>query len=229
MYKPTLLYAEDDQEIRENFAIILHEYFDTVYLAKNGKEALALYREKHPDILLLDIGMPLLNGLDLVESIRNNDQNTPVIMLSAYSDTEKLLSAIGLKVEAYLLKPIDMMLFKKTITKLIRQLQTNDTVILREDLSWNTKHLTLSYKDEQIKLTKKERHLLQLLNNRIEEYLSNDDLIINIWHEEIPDHSHNNKLIQLVYRLNKKIMQYLPSCPHLIENSYTLGYRITRR
>ena len=62
MYKPTILYAEDDQEARENLAIILQQYFDIVYTASNGKEALDFYHEKHPDILLLDISMPSLNS-----------------------------------------------------------------------------------------------------------------------------------------------------------------------
>jgi DNA-binding response OmpR family regulator len=227
MIKPTLLYAEDDQESRENYAFILQKYFSDIYLAQNGKEALSLYYEKHPDILLLDISMPLLNGLDLVKTIRKDDPDTHIIMLSAHSDREKLLSAVNLKLEAYLLKPVDDTLLKETIIKLIRQIQTKESVYLREDLIWDKNHSSLIYKGEQLKITKKERLLLQLLTHNLGTYVSHDELIIHIWDDEIPDHSHDNKLIQLIYRFNKKIMQHFSSPTHLIENSYTLGYRLT--
>ncbi|OQX50006.1 MAG: hypothetical protein B5M46_02385 [Epsilonproteobacteria bacterium 4484_20] len=58
-------------------------------------------------------------------------------------------------------------------------------------------------------------------------FLSHDELILHIWHDDIPDHSHDNKLIQLIYRFNKKLTQQFSLDTHLIENSYTLGYRIS--
>ncbi len=227
MIKPTLLYAEDNQESRGNCAFILQEYFSDIYLAKNGKEALTLYYEKEPDILLLDISMPLLNGLDLAKTIRKDDHHIPIIMLSAHSDREKLLYAVGLKLEAYLLKPIDESLLKETIVKLIRQIHTKEIIYLREDLIWDRAHFNLIYNGQELRITKKERLLLQLLTYNLGTYVSHDELIIHIWHDEIPDHSHNNKLIQLIYRFNKKMMHYFSSPRHLIENSYTLGYRLT--
>ena len=226
MYKPTVLYAEDDQEIRENLSIILHQYFDTVYTAKNGKEALDLYHEQHPDILMLDIHMPYLDGLDVARIVRQADPNIPIVILSAYSDREILLDAVNLKLEAYLLKPIDHTILKETITKLISQTEGKETVHLRKGLVWHNSSTTLVYEKKEIKLTKKERLLLQILTKHIDNYVSHDELIIHIWHDDIPDHSHDNKLIQLIYRFNKKLAQQLPMETHLIENSYTLGYRI---
>jgi DNA-binding response OmpR family regulator len=226
MYKPTVLYAEDDQETRENLSIILHQYFDTVYTAQNGKEALELYHEQHPDILLLDIRMPCLDGLDVARIVRQADPNIPIVILSAYSDREKLLDAVNLKLEAYLLKPINNTELKETITKLISRTEGKETVRLRKGLVWNNSSTTLMYEKKEIKLTKKERLLLCILTKHIGKYISNDELIIYIWQDDIPDHSHDNKLIQLIYRLNKKITQALHCDTHIIENSYTLGYRI---
>jgi len=226
MVKPTLLYAEDDRESRENYSIVLQEFFSRIYLAKNGKEALNLYYEKQPNVLLLDISMPLLNGLDLVNIIRKEDTDTPIIMLSAHADKEKLLYAIGLKLEAYLLKPIDDVQLKAVITRVIRQLQETEIVCLRKDLTWDRYSAILTYKNESIKITKKERLLLQLLVKHIGKYVSHDELILHIWYDDIPDHSHDNKLIQLIYRFNRKLTQQLSLETHLIENSYTLGYRI---
>ena len=227
MYKPTLLYAEDDLESRDNYSYILGKYFNDIYLAKNGKEALALYYEKQPDILLLDISMPMLNGLDLVKLIRKKDPNIPIIMLTAHSDREKLLCAVGLKLEAYLLKPVDDTLLQETIIKVIRQMQEKERIFLKEDLIWDTERSELIHKEKPLKITKKERLLIEILCQKPGKYLSHDELIFHIWNDEIPDHSHNKKLIQLIYRLNKKIAEYTSSEMHFIENSYTLGYRVT--
>jgi len=216
MHKPTALYAEDDRETRENFIILLHQYFDTVYSAANGKEALNLYHQEKPDILLLDIDMPYLNGLDLAKTIRQTDSTTPIVIVSAHSDREKLLYAVGLKLDAYLLKPIDAIQFQETMNMLIKQIQENEIVCLRKNLIWNKYTTTLTYKNKPLKITKKECLLI-----------SHDELIIHVWYNDIPDHSHDNKLIQLVYRLNKKLIQQLSPNTHLIENSYMLGYKIS--
>ncbi|OQX49718.1 MAG: hypothetical protein B5M46_04050 [Epsilonproteobacteria bacterium 4484_20] len=226
MHKPTVLYAEDDRDTRENFITLLHQYFGTVYTAGDGKEALELYREHAPDILLLDITMPQLNGLDLAKIIRQDDPDIPIVILSAYSDREKLLSAVNLKLEAYLLKPLDETRFKETMSRLIKQIQEKEITSLGKHLTWDKNYTNLTYKGEPIKLTKKERLLLEILTKHIGKYVSNDELIIHIWQDDIPDHSHDNKLIQLIYRVNKKLTQKLSLDTHLIENSYTLGYRI---
>ncbi len=227
MPKPTLLYAEDDRETLENYTYFLKPYFQTVYTASNGKEALKLYYDKQPDILLLDISMPLLNGLDLAKIIRKEDSDTHIIMLTAHSDTEKLLQAVELKLETYLLKPIDDILLKETMIKVIRKMEEHEVICLRNDLTYNKATEILSYKGMPVKVTKKERLLLQILTKYIGKYVSHDELILHIWHDDIPDHSHDNKLIQLIYRFNKKLTQQFSLDTHLIENSYTLGYRIS--
>jgi DNA-binding response OmpR family regulator len=226
MLKPTLLYAEDDQESRENYAFILKPFFSDIFLASNGKDALDLYYEKQPDIMLLDISMPLLNGIELAKHIRKDDPNTSIIMLSAHSDREILLEAVGLKLEAYLIKPVDDVQLNETIEKLIRETRADTTIPIRENLVWDRNNANLLYKDQELKITKKERLMLQVLTRQAEKYVSHDELIFHIWPDEIPDHSHNNKLIQLIYRFNKKIMEETSSDIHLVENTYTLGYKL---
>ena len=90
MHKLTLLYAEDDNETRENYAFVLKQYFHKVYTAKDGKEALSIYNEMKPDILLLDISMPLVNGLDMAKEVRRYNETIPIIMRTAHSEHDKL-------------------------------------------------------------------------------------------------------------------------------------------
>jgi DNA-binding response OmpR family regulator len=224
----TLLYAEDDLQSRKNYAFVLEEYFSKVYLAEDGREALDLYHEKKPDVLLLDISIPFINGLDVAKAVRTTNKDIPIIMLTAHAEQEKLLTAIPLGISEYLLKPIDDKSLMETVLKVIREIQGRNIISIREKLWWNKINFNLFYKEENIKLTKKEHKLVTLLINSIGKYFTHDTLIIQIWDDEIPDASHDNKLHQLVYRLNKKINAVTNNDTQLIENTYTLGYQIDR-
>lgn len=226
MNKPTLLYAEDDQETRENYAFVLKQYFHEVYTAQDGKEALALYKSKKPDVLLLDISMPLMHGLDVAKEVRRYNETIPIIMLTAHSEQDKLLKAVNLKLEAYLVKPIDNLLLKNTMLHLIARLTKKDMLDLQNGFSWDKINSELYYKNNLIKLTKKETLLVQLLGKNTGNYVSKDTLIFSVWNDEIPNDSHDNKLIQLVYRVNAKIASHTSSSVQFIENSYALGYKL---
>ena len=226
MYNLTLLYAEDDTESRTNYAFVLEEYFSKVYVARDGREALELYYDKKPDVLLLDISMPFVNGLDVAKTVRKTNKDVPIIMLTAHADQQKLLTAIPLGLSKYLLKPIDDKSLIQTVLKAIREIQAREIVPLGKNLEWNKTTSNLLYKDESVKLTKKEKGLMEFLCGSTGKYFMHDALILHVWDNEIPNASHDNKLHQLVYRLNKKINGVTNSDVQLIENSYTLGYRI---
>ena len=123
MSELTLLYAEDDLQSRENYAFVLEEYFSKVYLAEDGREALELYHDKKPDILLLDISMPFIDGLDVAKAVREENREIPIIILTAHSEQSKLMRALSLRLEEYLLKPIDDEKLQKVILKAINKIQ----------------------------------------------------------------------------------------------------------
>ncbi len=226
MPKLTLLYAEDHQESRENYAFVLKDYFYEVYTAKDGREALDMYHEKKPDVLLLDVSMPKMDGLDVAAAVREEDDETPIIMLTAHSEVDKLLRAVPLKLEKYLLKPINTKLLQNTMLELIKKIQYKDIVQLKEGLSWNRISNSLFYQEQHFKLTIKEKLLMQLLCMTPGDYCIRNTLIYHVWHDEIPDASHDKKLTKLVSRLNRKIILETGSATALIENSYALGYRL---
>ena len=229
LHKPTLLYAEDDQESRENYAYILHNDFETVYQAADGKEALRLYHEHSPDIVLLDVNMPLLDGLEVAEAIRKENQTIPIVMLTGHSDRERLLKAINLKLSAYLLKPVDIIHLLQTLKSLVASHTSykSKRLILRGGLYYDNEKMALfDTRDKEINLTKKERMLVKTLCEKHGEFCHHDEIIYRVWSDEIPDYRHNKKLTQLVYRLNKKIAETVSPGLPLIENGYSLGYRI---
>ena len=106
----TLLYVEDDDIIRNELSQLLANFFSQVLVAKDGKEGLRTFLENQDtiDIVLTDINMPLYNGIEMVKKIRNIDSKISVIFATAYSDNEFLLHAIKLRVQEYIIKPIDI-------------------------------------------------------------------------------------------------------------------------
>ncbi len=102
----SVLYVEDQIDIQEEFVDILQLYVDEIHLASNGHEGLEKYQNVLPDIIITDIQMPLMSGLEMITKIRDTDQEIPIIITSAFEDSQYLLEAIGLGVEYYLLKPV---------------------------------------------------------------------------------------------------------------------------
>jgi len=101
----TILYAEDEESLRHSVAQTLELFFDKVIQASNGEEALELFFEHNPDVLLLDICMPKCNGLELLKKIRASHKRVPVIIMSAYAEQNYFLQSIELNICKYLLKP----------------------------------------------------------------------------------------------------------------------------
>lgn len=82
----TVLYAEDDEQTQEGMAVILKRLFKTVYLAPNGEVGLSLFQEHTPHLVITDIQMPKLNGLDMSKAIKELSPQTPIIITTAFND-----------------------------------------------------------------------------------------------------------------------------------------------
>jgi len=101
----TVLIVEDEKEARDTLVSMVELDFKYVYQAKDGCEGLDLFLKYKPDIILTDISMPCMNGIDMLREIRKNSTDTLAIFISAYSDVQTLLQAIDLKIDAYIVKP----------------------------------------------------------------------------------------------------------------------------
>jgi len=112
-----LLYVEDDEDIAQEIIEFLSSRVSQLSFAKDGEEALELYTQEDIDIIVTDIQMPKLNGLELVKEIRKKDKTIPVIITTAYNDAAFLLESINLGIDAYLLKPLDLKIMYESIQK----------------------------------------------------------------------------------------------------------------
>ncbi|MCI2235597.1 MULTISPECIES: response regulator [Helicobacter] len=118
--KIKVLYVEDEEDILKFASMVLEDYVDKLFIARNGKEALEILKQEDIDLIITDILMPKLNGIDLIREIKKNPLwDIAVIVATAHTETQYLLDCIELKVDGYILKPIDVEELLKTILKAV--------------------------------------------------------------------------------------------------------------
>lgn len=216
----SVLYAEDEDSIRKRYRSVLSNYFKNVYEATNGQEAHDIYIQNKPDVLIIDINMPILNGLELAKKIRKNDKTTKIIILSALGDQNTLLEACELNLLKYLIKPVKTFYLNQILTNSINELKNKDLIIIDQNIKLDIKDIILYDNEQQIKLTRNEINLISLLSKNINNIVSNDDILNYLWEDDIYTNSDANKLRVLVYRLNKKLSS------EMISSIYGIGYQI---
>lgn len=126
----TVLYVEDDAQTQESMNTVLSRIFKKVYLAENGLIGLELFQTHSPDLIITDIQMPKLNGLDMAKSIKEIAPQTPIIITTAFNEEHYFLSAIENGIDSFLFKPIDKQkLFQaliKTVSQIAYKAQTKE-------------------------------------------------------------------------------------------------------
>jgi len=219
LQKSTILLAEDEDNLRESFKKVLHLFVKDVYDARDGEAALSLYKKYSPDIIITDIKMPKLNGLELIKTIRLEDKDIPIIVTSAYTDQDFLLESIKLSLVEYVIKPIKESKLNSILIECAKVLsQKPQTIISLEDgITYDLDNKILHFVDKDIVLTHKEVDFFELLlahrGNLVTKQNIEDKLYI---YEEAPPSALKN----LVFKLRKK----LPV--DIIKTVSKLGYMI---
>jgi len=128
----TILYVEDEETTQELIADILKESCKELFVASDGKEGLTLYKNKKPDIVLSDIAMPNMDGLEMSEAIKQINPEQPIALFTAFSQSSYLKKAAQIGVATYILKPLDEEQFFNSLNymamdlELSRKRQQND-------------------------------------------------------------------------------------------------------
>ncbi len=203
----SILYVEDEPEIQKHITEYLESYFGMVYVASDGKKALELYDTHHPDALLLDINLPFVSGLDIAKQIREKDQAVKIVMLTAHTEKEKLLTATELKLTKYLIKPVAPKLFKETMELLANELRLNPSRFLNlaSNCVWNKKQEVLRINDVPISLTGKEHRLLKLLIENKGSSISSEDIMIAVWEDAFDKEISYDSVKNQISHLRKKL------------------------
>jgi len=167
-----LLYVEDDEIARTSTLSVLEEFFDDIVVAVDGQDGIEKYRQGCFDIIITDINMPRLSGLDMIEQIRIHNKEISVLILSAYNEADFFMDSIRLNVQGYLLKPIDTEQFLNVLYKIIEKIK------LQEETSRNL-HLIRQYQqitDKSFIVSKMDKDgILTYVNNEYRKIYSYDD------------------------------------------------------
>jgi len=118
----SILLVEDEPEVQLELKRFLQRYCSTMLTANNGEEGLALFKKYAPDIIISDIKMPKMNGIDMANSIKKISENQVIIFTTAHSDNDYFLKAIEMQVDGYILKPVDLKLLKKKISDISKNI-----------------------------------------------------------------------------------------------------------
>ena len=111
-----LLYVEDHKELREETKGLFEPFFNNIITAIDGNDGFDKFINNDIDIIITDMNMPRVNGLEMIEKIRKIDKHIPILALSAHNETNYLINCIKLGVDGYLLKPINSeQFFNRTI------------------------------------------------------------------------------------------------------------------
>lgn len=118
----TLLYVEDNNGARAGSMLIFEEFFGRVIEAVDGEDGLEKFKNHHIDLVITDINMPHMSGLEMAAHIRKLSPKTPLLILSAYNEAEYFIESIRLGVEGYLLKPIEIGQFMDVLSNVIEKI-----------------------------------------------------------------------------------------------------------
>jgi len=131
----TLLYVEDEESARIRVEKLFSHIFKSVEMAENGKIALDLYKNKEFDLVITDITMPVMDGIELIRKIREINKDQAIIILTAHNTNENLLDAIDLQVDGFLLKPLEKERMSELLFKIGKHIRAEkENVSFRQNL-----------------------------------------------------------------------------------------------
>jgi len=220
MQSYTILYVEDDEKIRDFITEFLSRYCKKVYACDNSEEGLELYHTYKPDILLLDINLPGMSGIDLATLIRQNDTKTRILISTAYTNKEFMLKAIELQLTRYLVKPVTSKELFSAFEKCLDELQSRDDIDLGEGYRYSKKHSAIMYGNKVVLLRKKEAELLEFFITHEDEVVRYEVLEYCIWGDEVMT---RDAIRSQIRNIRKKISI------NLFENISGIGYKFQRK
>ncbi|ADG94358.1 response regulator receiver protein [Arcobacter nitrofigilis DSM 7299] len=216
----TVLYVEDDNEVRENITNTISNIVKKVYSASNAKEALEIYDDIKPDIIFTDIDMEGMNGLELIKEIREEDSQIPVVVLTAYKTESFLMEAVSLHLESYIIKPISYTSLKEALFTCSQKLLERNRfeITFPNGSRYNLhSHIFTNNANEIEKLQNKERLLLETLIEYKNELVFYDIIEENVWEGDLLN---KGTLKVLIGKLRQKIGK------ESILNENEQGYRL---
>ncbi|MDR0762414.1 MAG: response regulator transcription factor [Campylobacteraceae bacterium] len=213
----TALYVEDEANIRKTLANAIEDEFKLFFTAGDGSEGLKKFKKYKPDIVITDLLMPVKDGLSLARDIKAMSKDTLVIVLSAFSEKEKLLGAIDAGVDKYIIKPVYPDELLSLIVKLAQQkFAVNNMIEFGGGYQFDKAKKALVKDGETIILTKKEIAFISFLANSTDYFAPHEDIKRCVWSENTSDAAIRTFVKRIRNKTDKNFIRNIP----------TLGYKI---
>lgn len=214
-----ILFVEDEVNISKLLKDALSDYFYSFTVASDGLEGIEKFKSINPDIVITDILMPNLDGLEMTKEIRKIDENTPIIVLSAFSDKEKLLKAIDIGITKYFIKPFDPEEVLEYLIFLANKLNKNRIVCLNEYFSFDINSNNLFENDKIVNITKREKKFIILLLSNRNDITSSEIIKKELWEEEeISDERLRTFIKRFRAKTDKELIKNISGQGYIINN-----------
>lgn len=224
MDQHTILIIDDEQGLRELVRINLeHEGFG-VLMASNAIDGLEVVREQRPDLVLLDIMMPDMDGLEACQRLRQFS-SVPVLMLTARVQSQDIVTGLDSGADDYLLKPFNMEELNARIRALLRRVPSPNRpiTVCEGEISIDKQKREVLVRGEPVDLTPTEYDLLLMLAENAGTVMSHDVLLQGVWGQEYT--KDNDYLKVYIWHLRRKIEKD-PRDPKLLLTEWGVGYRL---
>lgn len=227
-----VLVIEDDKELARLLQLDLRQHGYEVALAHDGLEGLRAFHSAKPDLVVLDIALPIMDGRTVCQRIRELS-NTPVLMMTAHAVTEEdIVQGLNIGADEFMIKPLRNMEFQARVKALLRRARSADpdkdlpTQYHDEYLAVDIPLRQVSVAKEDIRLTPTEFKLLATFVQHPGEVLTFQQLLEQVWGFEYTREHHYPRIY--VSHLRRKIEPDFKN-PTYIQSEYGIGYRFTRR
>jgi two-component system KDP operon response regulator KdpE len=224
-----ILIVEDDNNICNFISEILTSYSYSTIVANNAADAIAAVERDAPDLVLLDLGLPDMDGTEAIRRIRKMSVNLPIIVVSAREESRDKVTALDLGADDYITKPFDISEFlariRVALTRFNHMLSEIRTAsFLKGEVVIDfDKHLIIR-DGEEIRLTQNEFKIIELLSQNAGKAISHEDIINSVWGANITG---DNKILRVNITNIRKKVEANPNEPKLIHTVFGVGYRMT--
>ncbi len=221
---PSVLVVEDDQDLAEMLGIVLNGAGIEVDLVSRGDEALEVFRNNQPDVVLLDVMLPGFDGVEVCKAIRQESPRVPIIFLSARGETPDKIKGLEAGADDYLVKPMEH--YSELVARIKTQLRRNSRDLTGHltlgDLTIDLVEHSVTRAGKAIPLTRLEFDLLVALAKEPGRVFTREELLREVWDYR---HSADTRLVNVhVQRLRSKI-EHDPDNPTLVLTVRGVGYK----
>ena len=214
----TVLFVEDEKGLRNALESAIGDEFSKFIVARDGDDGFKKFKKFKPDIVITDIMMPICDGLEMAKEIKQLSKETPVIVLSAFSEKERLLKAIDVGIDKYLIKPIDPDELMFTLNLVVDEMLSLDELVeLKNGYQFDKIKKVLVKDGQTILLTKKELLFISILVKNLGVFVLHEEIKKYVWtNKNVTDAAIRTFIKRVREKTGKEFIKNVPG----------LGYKI---